>query len=49
VQRAAGMTESMLGVDAENEHHAARLHEVCGFQVVRRNAVFRKAVRYSPT
>ncbi len=47
-QRAAGMTESMLGVDAQNEHHAARLYEACGFQVVRRNSIFRKAIRHSP-
>jgi ribosomal protein S18 acetylase RimI-like enzyme len=47
-QRAAGMTESMLGVDAQNEHHAARLYEACGFAVVRRNTIFRKAVGHSP-
>jgi mycothiol synthase len=43
-QRSAGMTESMLGVDADNAYQAPRLYEGCGFRVVRRNAVYRKAV-----
>lgn len=43
-QRAAGMNESVLGVDADNAHDAARLYEACGFQVTKRNAVFRKPV-----
>jgi mycothiol synthase len=43
-QRDAGMTESALGVDADNGYGAARLYEACGFRVVKRNAVLRKPV-----
>lgn len=43
-QRHAGMTESILGVDAENPHKAASLYEACGFRVVKRNAAFRRPV-----
>jgi len=42
--REAGMTESALGVDAENPHDATRLYEECGFRVVQRNAAYQKAV-----
>ena len=43
-QRDAGMTESALGVDAENPHEAARLYEDCGFRTTERNAAYRKPV-----
>lgn len=43
-QRDAGMTESVLGVDADNPHEAARLYERCGFRVTQRNMVLRKSV-----
>jgi mycothiol synthase len=41
-QRAAGMTESALHVDSSNSSGATSLYESCGFQVVSRNAVYRK-------
>lgn len=41
-QRAAGMSESALAVDSENSSGATRLYESCGFQVVSKNAVYRK-------
>lgn len=43
-QRKAGMNESVLGVDADNAHDAARLYESCGFRVVQHNMVVRKPV-----
>lgn len=43
-QRDAGMDESVLGVDADNAHDAARLYERCGFRVTQRNVVVRKPV-----
>jgi len=43
-QKEAGMTESTLGVDTENLSGATRVYEDCGFQVVKRNAVYRKPV-----
>lgn len=45
-QKAAGMTESALGVDAESVFSAARLYEACGFKVVKRNALYRKPVEW---
>lgn len=39
------MNESVLGVDADNSHEAARLYERCGFRVTQRNMVLRKSVR----
>jgi mycothiol synthase len=41
--RAAGMTEAMLGVDAENLTGALRLYEGLGFRVKDRGATYRKA------
>jgi len=41
-QKAAGMTESALVADSENSSHATRLHERCGFQVVKRDTLYRK-------
>jgi mycothiol synthase len=41
-QKAAGMTESALGVDSANPSGANRLYEQCGFQAVKRLIVFGK-------
>jgi len=41
-QKAAGMTESALGVDSENISGATRVYEDCGFRVVKRNIIYRK-------
>jgi mycothiol synthase len=41
-QKDAGMTESALVVDSENENDALRLYESCGFQVVKRDTLYRK-------
>lgn len=43
-QKAAGMTESALGVDGESAFEAARLYEACGFRIAKRNALYRKPV-----
>ncbi len=43
-QKAAGMTESALGVDSQNISGATRVYEDCGFQVVKRSAVYKKAL-----
>lgn len=40
--RERGMQEAALGVDAENLSGALRVYESCGFEVVRRNSVYRK-------
>jgi len=40
--RQAGMTESLLGVDAENPTGALNLYKSCGFQVYKRSDVYRK-------
>ena len=42
-QKEEGMTESALGVDTENLSGATHVYEDCGFQVVKRNAVYRKS------
>lgn len=41
-QQAAGMTESGLGVDSENQDGAWRIYQDCGFAVTQRNRVLRK-------
>jgi mycothiol synthase len=41
-QKAAGMTESALGVDIANPSGANKLYERCGFQFVKRQIVFDK-------
>lgn len=41
-QKAAGMTESALGVDSENLSGALRVYEACGFRPVQRSATYRK-------
>jgi mycothiol synthase len=40
--RGRGMTEAMLGVDAENPTGALQLYESVGFEVYKRSAVYRK-------
>ncbi len=42
VQKEQGMTESTLGADSENLSGATRVYEDCGFQVVKRNTIYRK-------
>ena len=42
-QKAAGMTESALGVDTENLSGATRVYEDCGFRVAKRNILYRKS------
>jgi mycothiol synthase len=41
-QKQAGMTESALGVDADNLSGATRVYEDCGFRVVKRTTIYRK-------
>jgi mycothiol synthase len=41
-QRAAGMTESALAADADSASGVTRLYEGCGFEVARRDAIYRK-------
>lgn len=38
------MTESALTVDGANNDGANRVYQDCGFEVVRRNTVYRKPV-----
>ena len=42
-QKAAGMSESALAADSDSISGVTGLYESCGFQVVRRNAVYRKS------
>ena len=44
LQKEHGMTESALGTDSENLSGATRIYEACGFQVTKRNAIYRKAL-----
>lgn len=44
LQKEYGMTESALGVDSENLSGATRIYENCGFQVIKRSAVYRKPI-----
>lgn len=44
VQKEQGMTESALGVDAENLSGALNIYKSMGFQVVKRAATYRKEV-----
>lgn len=41
-QKAAGMTESALAADSDSISGVIRLYESCGFQAVRRDAIYRK-------
>jgi GNAT superfamily N-acetyltransferase len=43
-QRAQGLTESALSVDGESLTGATRVYEDCGFRVVKRIAIYRKAL-----
>ncbi len=43
-QKAAGMTESALGVDSESLTGATRVYGDCGFRVVRQDCLYRKAL-----
>lgn len=47
-QKAAGMTESALGVDSENISGATRVYEACGFRVMKRNTAYRKLLAGGP-
>ncbi len=42
--RDQGMTEAVLGVDAENPHNALRLYEGVGFKVINKDALYQKPV-----
>lgn len=42
LQKEQGMTESALGADSENLSGATRIYEDCGFQVIKRNTIYRK-------
>jgi mycothiol synthase len=44
LQKEQGMTESALGADSENLSGATRVYEDCGFQVIRRNTIYRKPI-----
>ncbi len=44
-----GMAESALAVDGENLTGANRVYEDCGFQVVKRNAIYRKPLETPQT
>jgi GNAT superfamily N-acetyltransferase len=41
-QKAAGMTESALAADSDSTSGVIRLYESCGFQAIRRDAIYRK-------
>jgi GNAT superfamily N-acetyltransferase len=43
-QKQIGMTESALSVDTENLSGATRVYEDCGFKVVRKDTIYRKAL-----
>jgi ribosomal protein S18 acetylase RimI-like enzyme len=42
--RDQGMTEVVLGVDAENPHNALRLYESVGFKVINKDALYQKPI-----
>jgi len=44
LQKEQGMTESALGADSENISGATRVYEDCGFQVTKRNTIYRKSL-----
>lgn len=41
-QKAAGMTESALVADSDSTSNVIRLYESCGFQIVKRDTIYRK-------
>jgi mycothiol synthase len=43
-QKAAGMTESALVVDTDNPSGATHLYETCGFQIIKRDTLYRKPI-----
>jgi hypothetical protein len=43
-QKAAGMTESALVADSDSTSGVTRLYESCGFQIVKRDTVYRKSI-----
>jgi len=43
-QKAAGMCESALVTDSDNSSGVTHLYESCGFQIIKRDTVFRKPV-----
>lgn len=43
-QKAAGMTESALAADSDSTSSVIRLYESCGFQIVKRDTIYRKAL-----
>ena len=44
-QKTAGMTESALAADSDSTSGVIRLYESCGFQIVKRDTIYRKAFR----
>lgn len=44
VLRDHGMTETVLGVDAENPHNALRIYEGVGFKVINKDALYQKLI-----
>lgn len=42
IQRAAGMAESALVADSDSTNNVIRLYESCGFQIVKRDTIYRK-------
>ncbi len=43
-QKAAGMTESALVADSDSTSNVIRLYESCGFQIVKRDTIYRKSL-----
>ena len=43
-QKAAGMTESALAADGDSQSGVTRLYESCGFQIMKCNTIYRKAL-----
>ncbi len=43
-QREAGMRESALAADTAGESGVTRLYESCGFQIIKRDTIYRKAM-----
>jgi ribosomal protein S18 acetylase RimI-like enzyme len=41
-QKAAGMSESALAADSDSASGVTRLYESCGFQIVKRDTIYRK-------
>jgi mycothiol synthase len=44
LQKEQGMVESALAADSENLSGATRIYEDCGFQVIKRNTIYRKPI-----